>query len=295
MANEHSNSDLQDKAARAFYKMLSTVIPRTRAGDRLYSYIRFTLRHKRRPTQEHLFNDMFYKIKTSDEILDPLRVLVTDKELVKIYIKAEVGDEYNIPTIGVLKNENDVDSFIFPANCCIKPTHSCGHVIFRENGNSVDRARIKSWFKNNYYIKSREANYKNLRPKVIVEPIIFNNINVDDYKFFCFNGVPRLVQVDFDRYVAHKRIMVDMQWNLQEYIIGKHIRPDMALPKPMNFCEMAEVAAKLAARFSGLVRVDLYSDQHSCLVGEITNCHGNAGSSFVPRSGEQIASEIIFY
>ena len=25
-----------------------------------------------------------------------------------------------------------------------------------------------------------------------------------DYKFFCFDGVPRLVQIDFDRYTNHK-------------------------------------------------------------------------------------------
>ena len=56
---------------------------------------------------------------------------------------------------------------------------------------------------------------------------------------------------------------------------------------------MHDVAEKLSAYF-GLVRVDLYSDGETCMVGEITNCAGNAGARFFPRSGERRASEIIF-
>jgi hypothetical protein len=30
-----------------------------------------------------------------------------------------------------------------------------------------------------------------------------------DYKFFCFDGEPRLIQVDFDRFRNHKRNLYD--------------------------------------------------------------------------------------
>ena len=43
----------------------------------------------------------------------------------------------------------------------------------------------------NYYNRSREANYKMLKPKVIVEELIFNDENIKDYKFFCYNLKPK--------------------------------------------------------------------------------------------------------
>jgi len=42
------------------------------------------------------------------------------------------------------------------------------------------------------------------------------------------------------------------------------------------------------------VRVDLYSNGEKCLVGEITNCSENAGGQFIPKSGEQVASNMSF-
>jgi hypothetical protein len=42
------------------------------------------------------------------------------------------------------------------------------------------------------------------------------------------------------------------------------------------------------------VRIDLYSNGDKCLVGEIINCSENAGGQSIPKSGEQVASIIIF-
>ena len=70
-------------------------------------------------------------------------------------------------------------------------------------------------------------------------------------------------------------------------------RADRDIPKPANLREMLDVAGRLSAGFD-FVRVDLYSDSSSCLVGEITNCHGNARQRFIPPSAELTASKIIF-
>src|SRR5688572_32797965 len=104
-------------------------LPHNRAGDKLASYARFVATHRRFPSDGKLFNDVLFKIKTSDEILDPLRVFVSDKEFVKLYVKAVVGEQYNIPTLAVLRSVQDVDNYDFPASCCIKATHASGRVI----------------------------------------------------------------------------------------------------------------------------------------------------------------------
>lgn len=277
---------------RAALKKIMYSIPSCRFGDVAFSYLRFLIRHRRRPTSKALFNDVMYRIKATNEIIDPLRVFVSDKEFVKLYVKAVVGDGYNVPTIAVIRDVDDVDDFDFPVACCIKPTQASGYVFLRKNGEPVDRACIKSWFGLNYYKISREANYKYLRPKIIVEPIVFENSNVEDYKFFCYNGVPKMIQVSVDRYIEHKRLYFDASWNMLDFSIACP-KADVVLMKPENFEEMLSIAARLSAGF-GFVRVDLYSDGKHCLVGEMTNCHGGADEIFIPEGAEGFASKIIF-
>jgi hypothetical protein len=271
---------------------LMRYLPRTPAGDRLYHRIQFYRQHGRLPNGALLWNDMWFRVKTSDEIDDPLRVFVSDKEHVKQYVKAVVGDEFNVPTLAVLRNPAEVDAFDFPADCCIKPTHASARVILRRDGALVDRERIKRWFSINYYDRGRERNYRRLKPKVIVEPLIFGETNVEDFKIFCFNGEPRIIQVDVDRYINHTRKYFDKDWNELDFSI---IYPRAAgtFPRPDNLGVMLDVARKLSAQFS-FVRIDLYSDNRQVLVGEITNCSENAGGFFVPGSAEQKASKLMF-
>jgi len=280
------------KALRSLYRGCVGLVPRNRAGDRLVAFANFVLRHRRLPTRRMLFNDMLYRIKTTDEILDPLRVRVSDKELVKTYVREKVGDGHNVPTIAVLRSPGEVDSYDFPPVCCIKPTQASGHTILRLGGEPVDRERIKSWFALDHYAYTREANYRDLEPKIIVEPLIFGGGDLRDYKFFCVDGAAKLVQVDVDRHTDHKRCLLLPDWTPQDYGL---LYPKTAYvpERPANFGTMIEVAEKLAAPF-GFVRVDLYSDGASCLVGEITHCHGSASEPFHPRSAEWTASQVLF-
>jgi len=217
---------------------------------------------------------------------------VSDKEFIKIYVKAIVGNQYNVPTKAVLRDRSEVDSYEFPPSCCIKPTQASGKVILRRNCEPIEKETIKSWFDINYYYISREANYKNLKPKVIVEPLIFNNPNVEDYKFFCFNGKVKLIQVDIDRRTNHKRAIYDTDWKQLQFSIA-HPKAEQGIPRPNNLFDMINIAESLSQYFD-LIRIDMYSDGNQCLIGEITNCHGNASEKFIPQEAEIEASRIIF-
>ena len=280
--------DVLDRAWPRIRKLL----PYTPGGDRLYHRLNFMRKHRRTPNGQMLWNDVWYRLKTSDEILEPLRVFVSDKEHVKQYVKAEVGDQHNVPTLAVLRSPAEVDTYDFPPDCCIKPTQASSQVILRKNGAPVDREKIKSWFAINYYRNGREWNYQRLKPKVIVEPLIFGSTNVEDFKIFCFNGEPRIIQVDIDRYVDHTRKYFDVNWIEQDFSI-LYPRSSAAFPRPASLDTMLSVARRLSAPFS-FVRIDLYSDGDQVLVGEITNCSENAGGVFVPRSAEKQASELMF-
>jgi TupA-like ATPgrasp len=281
------------RGVNGFLKALSA-LPKNRQADKLVSYARFVASHGRLPSNADLFNDVLYRLKTSDEILDPLRVFVSDKEFVKLYIKATVGDQYNIPTLAVLRSPKAVDDFEFPARCCIKATHASGRVILRTHGEPVDKDLMKSWFSFNYYRKQREANYKTLKPKVIVEPLLFDSDNVEDYRFFCFEGRVKMIMIDMNirDKPARRRLLFDAEWNVLPFSIG-YPKASQSLPRPANFDEMLDVVHRLCQPF-GFIRVDLYSRGDQLFAGEITNTHADACQHFIPPSAESLASKLIF-
>ena len=288
------------------------VLPENDFGDHLYSFISFIRMHRRLPSDKLLFNDVLYKIKTTKEISNPLRVFVSDKVFVKLFVKAVVGDQFNVPTINVLHTIEEVRDYVFPADCCIKPTHLSGEVILRKQNKPIDFEKISRWFKTSYYSKNREANYKTLSPKVIVEPLVFNTDNLYDYKILCYMGKPKLIQVSMDRHTGNTEKMLDIEWN--ELPFSMHYPWSRnQVSKPKNLDKMLEVARLLSQNFT-LIRVDMYSNGEECLVGEITNCPGGA-TGFVPnlygkksnasdstqkttsvdlKTGEVIVSNIIF-
>lgn len=284
------------KNSKFFRKFIhiKNILIRNKLGDKLSWLIRFIRTHRRIPSNKLLFNDVLYKIVTTNEILDPLRVFVSDKEFVKLYIKSTVGDQYNVPTIAILKNTREVDSYNFPANCCIKPTNACGKIILRKNAEEINKEIINKWFSLNFYMTSGERNYKHLKPKIIVEPLIFDSVEVEDYKFFCFKGKAHFIQLDVNRHTDHRRAIFNTNWKLQDFTI-LHPKPDLTtnIKKPNNLEEMIKVAEKLSSKFE-FIRVDLYSNGEKCLVGEITNCHGAAAERFIPPESELEVSKFFF-
>jgi len=276
-------------------KVLHNILPKNRFGDYVYSFISFVVNHKRLPKKKKFFNDYLYKIKITNEILDPLRVFVSDKELVKLYVKSVIGEKFNVPTIKILKNFNEVKNFKFPYKCVIKPTHLSGHVIIKKN-KSIDYNKINKWFLINHYERSREANYKTLKPKVIVEPILFNNVNLMDYKIFCYNGIPKLICVDIDRYVddgkKHKRKYFDINWRELNFSIS-YPRYEGKINKPKNLKNMLNISAKLSSNFD-FIRIDLYTNHNQIFLGEITNLSDGASGQFYSTREEKLCSELLF-
>ena len=239
-----------------------------------------------------LFNDVLYKIKTSDEILLPDRIFTTDKEFVKLYIKAKLGDFYNIPTIAILKTRKEILDFKFPKRCVIKPTHLSGDYILRYNNEEIDLRKIINWLSDKHYRMGREANYRYLKPKIIVENFIFNTDSTDDIKFFCYKGKVKAVQLDIDRNQNHTRKLYDRNWNDLKTSTFYPL-PSKMIKKPKNLDHMILAAEKLAANFN-FVRIDMYTNDHVFFCGEITHVHENAGERFIPEENEKIFSKIIF-
>ncbi len=158
--------------------ILLRLFPHTRLSDHAVNYIRFVSKHRRRPTDALVLNDVLYRIKTNGELRNPLRVFTTDKEFMKLYVSALIGPDYNAPTLAVLRSRQEVQDYAFPDRCIAKPTHSSGRYQTVAAGDRVDRLEICSWFSHDYYRGSREENYRTLSKKVIVEPLLFEGLRL---------------------------------------------------------------------------------------------------------------------
>ena len=230
--------------------------PYTRWGDRYFSYGQFFRSHKRFPTDSMLLNDYTFRFKLSDAIRPPLVGYTSDKEFTKDYIRAKVGQEYNVPTLAILRSKQEIQNFEFPMDCVIKPTHGSGKVIFRRNGDLVDRKEIQSWMDMNYYKKGREANYKYLQPKIIVEPYVFELKHQEDIKIFCYNGEPKVIRCSFDKTGENTRRFYTADWYDLDISLGQPLSSE-TMGKPEKLENMLEIARKLSADFKLDTRINL--------------------------------------
>jgi hypothetical protein len=232
-------------------------------------------------------------MKVSKELERPLRVFTTDKEHAKLFIKAVVGEGYCVPTIQVLHDANSVDNYTFPTRCCIKPTHSSGKYHIRKDDSPLPLEEFKGWFDHNHYVYLRERNYKYLIPKVIVEPLVFDSATINDYKFYCFKGAVKIINVSSKTNKSIKTQDFDPGWNLLWHWGDQEPGTADTVLRPGNLNKMIK-ACEVIAPYFDLVRIDLYTDGVDFFIGEITHCDGGANNPTESRAKETKAAEILF-
>ena len=286
------------KIKRIIFKFFLNNLPKNKVFDKFLSFIQFIFIHKRLPTNKKIFNDVLYKIKTSNEIDNPLRVYVSDKEYCKIFLNKIIEKKYIIPNLHIIKKLSEMEKLTLNSNCIVKPTHLAGKWIIKrknEQLNDINKKDIKSWLLQNQYFANRERNYLNLKPKIIIEPLLFDDDNIIDYKIFCYKGNARAIRVDFNRATDHSRSIYDIKWNKINISIDFKMN-EKKLEKPNNLSEMINIAEKISKYFN-FIRIDMYTNNKEIFVGEITNIHGGATEKFLPSGyvSEIQFSKLLFY
>lgn len=209
----------------------------------------------------------------------------------KLFVTDILGKEYVIPTLDLLSTKNEIQGFKAVEECIVKPCHSSGFAKFCDVGSGLDGLGYEEWLTHNYYYESRERNYRYLPQRLIVEPILFGDRNIKDYKLFFFDGKFMFTQVDVDRSSIHKRSFYDVDFNFLGFSTKYPISDKQS--KPDNYKEMIAIAKRLSKHFEGLIRIDLYTNGCEIKVGEITNCHGSGFEQVVPQGKQILISDFI--
>jgi hypothetical protein len=143
-----------------------------------------------------------------------------------------------------------------------------------------------------YYYHAKEWAYKNIIPKIICEKYLMENGRSPmDYKFFCFNGKPRFIQVDIDRFEHHKRNLYDTNWKLLDLELG-HPKLSKKIDKPLALKKMIQYASELSQSLP-FVRVDLYNFEGRIIFGEMTFYPLSGAAKFNPIYYDKIFGDYI--
>lgn len=155
----------------------------------------------------------------------------------------------------------------------------------------------------NFFYYGREWAYKQVKPRIIAEKYMEDNESIrcgesrelNDYKFYCMNGVPKFCQVISNRNFDERVDFFDMQWNHQEFTgIGLPLKPfsDTGIPKPKCLKKMIEIA-ELLSKNMPFVRVDLYEINGQVYFGEITLYPSSGFGYFRPQKWERILGDMV--
>jgi hypothetical protein len=195
---------------------------------------------------------------------------VSDKYAARDYVRSKVGDQHLVKLLWHGEDPEEIPFDKLPEEYVIKTNHATKQIIVvKGNADRIDIIkRLSIWLRSNYYWSCREYQYFHIKPKVLVEEYLKNQDGSGplDYRFYCFNGVPEVIQVDNHAHDINP--FYDTKWNQ----LDLHYREGASRPaiaKPVNLERMILIAAQLSADFD-FVRIDLYNIDGRIYFGEYT-------------------------
>ena len=215
-------------------------------------------------------------------------VKMVDKLEVKDLVASIIGEQHIIPTISVFEKAEDVDFNQLPEKFVLKCTHDSGGVVVCKDKYHLDKraaiSKLKKGLKRNYFYQNREWPYRYITPRIIAEQYMEDESGeLRDYKFFCFDGEPKVMFVATDRFNRSEETkfdFYDMEFHHLPFTNG-HPNSSKRLEKPKGFEEMKELASELSQGFPH-VRIDLYDIDGEVYFGEMTFFHWSGMKPFDP-------------
>ncbi|WP_218162511.1 ATP-grasp fold amidoligase family protein [Alkalibacterium sp. 20] len=233
------------------------------------------------------YNEKIQWIKLYDR--KTLYNVIADKYAVRAYVREKIGEKYLIPLIAVYDNVDEIEWDSLPKKFVLKCTHGSGSNIICSGKKDLDiiaaKRKLNKWMKKNWFWFGREWAYKDIKPRIICEDYMTDESGVElkDYKIFCFNGEPKLIEVDFDRHSNHQRNLYTLDWEYIDATIKYPNDSTKIINKPTQLTELLELARKLSENIPH-ARIDFYSIDDNIYFGEITLYHGSGFERFEPQS-----------
>lgn len=228
-----------------------------------------------------------------------LKSRLADKYNVREWVAQKIGAEYLVDLLPlnrrgdkVVSNVSDIDFDLLPKEFVLKLTKGSGFNIICKNKADLKidqvKSKLASWLKINNYYLSREPQYRGAN-QIICEKML--EYNITDYKFFCFGGVPKFVELYIDRFGNHRKLFYDMDWRKAGFTTANDSM-EGEVAKPEEFEEMKKIASTLSQDWP-FVRVDLYVHDHKVYFGEMTFHPAGGYTPITPSKWEKKLGALI--
>ncbi len=193
-----------------------------------------------------------------------------DKCSLHNYLERKGYGRYNPVILAVYDDPEDIQWDKLPNSFVIKCNHGSGYNIFCRDKEKIDRdkaiVQLKQWFKEDYWKRYAELQYKNIQKKIIVEEYLGDNI--ETYRICCFHGSPKAIYIVTSRDGSDYADFYDLKWHKMDLVMGcGGTKTRHRCPEKLD--EMLELAKKLSSPFP-FVRVDLYEVEGKIYFSEFT-------------------------
>lgn len=279
---------MSDKELRKKIKYILKFLP-----DKIYIRLYYFLQFKKKCDLNNpkTYNEKLNWLKLYDR--NSKYTNIVDKYEVKKIVADIIGNQYIIPTLGVWNNFDEINFNELPNEFVLKCTHDSEGLAIVKNKNDANMKEIKEKLnkalKYNFYYIGREWPYKNVKPRIIAEKYMEDHIfgELRDYKFFCFDGEPKVMFIATDRAKGKTKFdYFDLNFNHLN-IIQHYPNSKEKIEKPKNFDEMIILARKLSKGIKH-VRVDFYEVDGKIYFGEMTFYHFSGFQPFIPDKWDKI-------
>jgi hypothetical protein len=256
--------------------------------DPLYLRLRFRLRTGKKLDLKcpKTFNEKIQWLKLYNR--RPEYTQMADKYAARMWIcrrlreKGYENPEVFLPVLyGKWSCFDEIDFSNLPNSFVLKTNHDSGTVILVPDKSKLDaeaaRKKLTKRLAVNYYKHGREYPYRGIKPCIIAEEYLGDNIN--GYKFFCFGREVRAINVYFDQFSRCNYYTPN--WQLLPLRTLYPNDPSIIIPRPENLAEMIKIAEILSYGIPHL-RVDFYNVFGRIYIGELTFYHGSGYTPFYP-------------
>ena len=220
-------------------------------GERLLleQYARETGKQLNRINPQTFSEKLYCRMISWNRSHDPLFTQLADKYAVRDHVRNKIGQEHLVKLLWHGTDPNAIPFDTLPAEYVIKTNHGSAQIIVVRG--EADRheiiQKLTNWLKSNYYWGGREHQYYHIKPRVMIEEYLKNEDGSGplDYRFWCFGGVPEVIQVDNRAHDINP--FFDTEWNL----LDLHYRAGASRPairKPCEFSADDAMASKLSRR-----------------------------------------------
>ena len=222
---------------------------------------------------------------------------LADKLKARDYVKRLNYDI--LPEIyGVFEHVDGIDISMFPEKFVLKCNHDTGSAIVCSDKRVFDfesaKAKLAFHLKVNMYYKTREWQYKRIKPVIICEEYIdrrcmeHDELTPDIFRFHCFDAEVLHVEVEYaDRKQNGYTNIYDNEWVIQAVRLNGRPNTPSVMPKPEKFNDAILIAKSLSKGFD-YCRIDLYITSTKIYFSEFTFSPGNGREKFSPDEWDLI-------